>query len=241
MKKKLTFFDIIKTDVMETNKNEKTKSKRDLESLEKEWMESRDYALFCKDGILLEEEWDKSRTKILFLLKETFIHFFVIRGRAQGPHGNSKTFWRRMQMWTYLTDKIYNNEDYTFQDALKIKDKENSKIAYVNIKKNVTLMGQKGRTSSDYNDIAKYARQDSHFLRRQIELINPDVIICCGTYDFMKNIFTKEEFKNNKVNSIWVIKAKHLSFVQSYQRGFFELEERLLKIRNIDSNTLPKF
>lgn len=228
MNKKLTFFDIIKSENMKSITEMIQIRNNDLDNLFIEWKQQRkDYLTFCEDGILIDDHWDNSRTKILFLLKETFLDFPIIRGDGHGPDGNSKTFWRKMQMWTYLTDKIFHAEEIIYNEALKEKEKKNIKIAYVNIKKNVTKGKAAGKTNSNFEDIKSYAKNDAEFLKKQIDLINPDVIICSGTYDFIKFILPQEELLNNKYNSIWIVKAKHLSNRKSYLSNFTELKDKL--------------
>lgn len=227
---KLTFNDIIKSDedhIKELTSNERDKS---LDKLLEIWKNTRnEYEVFCEDGILLENDWDNSRTKILFLLKETFRDFSIIKGK-QGPNGNSKTFWRKMQMWTFIIDKIFNNEEVTHLEAIKIKEKPNTETAYVNIKKNVTKNKQAYKTNSNDEDIKKYAISDAILLKKQIDLINPNVIICCGTYKYLKHILPINANQQNKYNSIWVVDYRHLSNRKGYK---FDNEDLILKLKNI--------
>ena len=230
--KKLTFFDIVKTEedyLNEINFDDRDKSLGELKNI---WKNLRpEYELFCDDGILSESDWDKKRTKIIFLLKETFKDFKIIKGKY-GPNGNSKTFWRKMQMWTYIADKIYNGEDVSNLEAIEVKEKPNYEIAYVNIKKDV--MKNKGayQTNSNDEDIKKYAKSDSNLLKTQIDLINPDIIICCGTYKFLKHILPLNQTNPLKYNNIWIIDHSHLSNRKGYESDNLELILKLKKIKN---------
>ena len=227
---RLTFFDIVKSD--KDYLNELTSKDRDecLSELKRIWKNNRnDYEVFCDDGILLENDWDNSRTKIIFLLKETFKDFNIIKGK-HGPNGNSKTFWRKMQMWTHITDKIYNGEEITHLEAIKIKEKPNSEVAYVNIKKNVTKSKEVYKTNSLDEDIRKYAISDAILLKKQIDLINPNVIICCGTYKYLKYILPLDENQKNKYNDIWIVDYRHLSNRKSYKS---DNEDLIVKLKNI--------
>ena len=39
-----------------------------------------------------------------------------------------------------------------------------------------------GSSSTDFKELNKYAEKYKEFLKREIEIINPDYIICCGSY-----------------------------------------------------------
>lgn len=230
--KKLTFFDILKTE--DDYLNELNNGNRDvsLGLLKKIWQENRpDYKTFCDDGILIEDDWDNSRTKILFLLKETFKDFSVIKGK-HGPKGNSNTFWRKMQMWTNITDKIYSGNEASHKDAKASKENPNKEIAYVNIKKNVTKDKQAYKTNSADDDIKKYAVSDAKLLKKQIDLINPDVIICCGTYKYIKHILPLNIENSHLYGKKWVVDFKHLSNRNPYQKDNEDLISKLENIKN---------
>ena len=190
-----------------------------------------EYELFCDDGILSESDWDKKRTKVMFLLKETFKDFTTIKGK-HGPDGNSKTFWRKMQMWTFIADKIYSGEDVNHLEAMKAKEKPNYEIAYVNIKKDVKKGKGAYQTNSNYEDIKKYAKSDANLLKTQIDLISPDIIICCGTYRFLHHILPINQTNPFKYKNIWIINHHHLSNRKAYQTDNSELILKLKKVKN---------
>jgi len=54
-----------------------------------------------------------------------------------------------------------------------------NEIAIIEVKKL-----NEGRGSSSYYNIRNFARQDKDFIKEQIELINPDIVFCCGKGDF---------------------------------------------------------
>lgn len=39
-----------------------------------------------------------------------------------------------------------------------------------------------GSSSTDFKELNKYAEKYKEFIKREIEIINPDYIICCGSY-----------------------------------------------------------
>ena len=198
-----------------------------------EWKNQRlEYANFCEDGILVEKEWEVSNPKILFLLKETYSHFIDISG-PMGPQGTSRTFWRKMKIWTYVVTEYFNNRIPQFDELLVIKEKPNDSIAYVNIKKNAEKIEGNGDPYSDDTDILSYLKKDSNFLRRQIDLIKPEIIFCCSTIIFIKELYPNLIFLSNNLfqaDGKLVIAHGHPSSRKSYQREFDDLSTILQKI-----------
>lgn len=186
------------------------------------WKQERsNYKVFCEDGILVESEWIKAKPKIVFLLKETYEHFYKIRGSKKGPRGTSGTFWRRMSIWTHIVEKQFNGDYFDPSSIGKIKEIPNSRIAYVNIKKNTTKKELNNEAYSNDDDIEYYAKSDKLFLLEQINNLNPDVIICCGTFRYCKHIFDQKEINKisnrlYKTGKTWLIDFEHPSQRKSY-------------------------
>ena len=191
-----------------------------------EWKIQRpDYINFCEDGILVQSKWKNSNPKILFLLKETYSHFIDISG-PMGPYGTSKTFWRKMKIWTYIITELMNNREPIFEKIYEIKELPNDSIAYVNIKKNAEKTENNGEANSDYSDILSYAKKDKDFLKRQIDLINPDIILCCATIDFAKELYPDLSSISNKLfqaDRKLIISYSHPSNRNSYTQEFADL------------------
>lgn len=195
-------------------------------ALLEKWKQARpDYLTFCHDGVLDDSKYNPSTPKILFLLKETHHGFTKISG-PQGPHGRSKTFWRKMKMWTYVTSKFFNSETPTFEEALVVKEFPNDNIAYVNIKKNVNQNEQATNTNSNKKDLQAYVNNDAEFLRSQIALINPDIIFCCSTFNYYKQLYPQNIFNNSRLHRVEgriVIDYYHPSNRASYASEFEQL------------------
>ena len=83
--------------------------------------------------------------------------------------------------------------EYTYSDFNEIK----KQIAFMNINK------RGGSSSTDFKQLNKYAEKYKEFIKREIEIINPDYIICCGSYwqiiDHVYDYFkSKKEWENRK-------------------------------------------
>jgi hypothetical protein len=192
-----------------------------------EWKVARKYSVFCNDGILDSNKWQNS-SKIMFLLKETYKHWVEIReSGAHGPQGTSNTFWRRMRIWTYIIDEMIGGKKPNINDALKIKEEPNDSIAYVNIKKLAEKSEYNNEANSSDADILNYAISDKYFLLKQINLISPKIIICCGTFNFCDKIFNNIEKigkKLYKTNEMYLFDFYHLSNRNGYKEEFNELK-----------------
>jgi hypothetical protein len=137
---------------------------------------------FIEDGIIDLSHWQKADRKILLLLKEAYGDYgdlcWLIRDEWKGP--KYKVWWTA-SYWLYGLRKMgggyipaFPKEQEEFDECKEFL----LSAAVVNIKKS------RGKSSSDYDDVMKYAREDAELLREQISLINPEIIVCGYTYDY---------------------------------------------------------
>ena len=138
------------------------------------WRTERGYEHFISDGILDEIEWNKQNYKILFVLKE-----------ANWENGNddlcefllseeSSSYWKTWNNVARWTKALLEQGEYLRYVSKSDKSYWLRKIAALNLKK----VG--GKSISDDALIRDYAENDKVYLKEQIELYNPDIIICCG-------------------------------------------------------------
>lgn len=153
-----------------------------------EWKSNRNYTSFLEDGIFDEETYNKQDIKILFVLKE-----------ADWENGNcdlceylltktSRNQWRTWYNIVRWIIAIRTGGEYPRKITNDDKVENLKTIAFLNIKK----VG--GDSKADDSEIRKYGINDSDFIKRQIELYNPDIIICCGRgngkilHDYILNV-----------------------------------------------------
>jgi len=186
---------------------------------------------FCIDGVINDDAWNKSQSKIMFLLKESYGKFYDIRNNEYlsalhmpKDKPQAKIFFQKMRMCTYIIDnrdKIINGNTPPFPDAEEL-DKLNDSIAYVNLKKRVEI----GRTKSNYYDIRNYVWDDNNFLLKQIDLINPRIIVCSGTFNYCRD-YLYGNFKNTahkklyKMENRYFIDFWHLSYWIKSPKDFY--------------------
>lgn len=167
------------------------KSAKDLFS---QWSSRENHigSVFNCDGVVDETVWEKqsNQPRILFVLKEAWhkkpieepIYDLTIDLKENGPWG----LWHRIAEWTRGIILTAQGE-YAPYCRLS-KDEANSylrKIAVINVKKS------HGESSSKYDDIMRFAEEDADLLYEQIKMINPDIIVCGYTFDFLNKILER--------------------------------------------------
>jgi hypothetical protein len=108
----------------------------------------------------------------------------------------------------------------------------------------------KGEKSYD-NDLMNYAIQDKDYLIEQIRLIDPNIILCCSTFEFAKKLYPDFTIITDKVIYVdgkILINFFHPSNRKSYASQFNQLTEILttafvkLKVKFIlNENYKPTF
>ena len=197
-----------------------------LNKLKQKWQKERpEYDNFVSDGILDYQKFSTQSPKILFLLKEANDNFKNIvplppnKKKGYGPNGNSHTFWRNMRAYEAIIQSVWQNEKFDKKELLKIKEQPNINTAYVNFKKQC-----ENKSTSNEKDLLKYVKQDKDFLNEQIELINPNVIYCAGTFLLYKKLDIPYEKLSSKIyisNNRIIIDYLHFS----HRKGYDTFEE----------------
>ena len=142
--------------------------------------------VFITDGVIKEELWLKSNYRIMFLLKEAydstrtegtwslpdFIKGYGVKGRTFKP----------MAQWAYgLQQVIKTNEVYPFIEKNPEVETALFSSAIVNLKKSG------GKNRSNYEDLKKYVNEDWSLIHKQINKIEPKIIICGNTWSLIKD------------------------------------------------------
>jgi hypothetical protein len=138
------------------------------------WREERNYTYFLSDGLFCEEEWNQQTIKILYVLKEAnwvngdgdLCEFLLSE--------ESSNYWRTWDNITRWTKAIRFGGEYPQRVTRADKTKCLKTITALNIKK----VG--GDAEADDAEISQYGESDAKYIKAQIELYQPDIIICCG-------------------------------------------------------------
>ncbi len=158
-----------------------------------EWESKYSDRCFVFDGIVDENEWDKQETKICFLLKEAYTkdktnHFKWSLSKWLSEDKKSViNTWNTVALWTY---GILHTTKTAIPEFPDTKDFDKAKkhcllkrISAINIKK------VDGQETSNWYDLKDYAISDKLLLKKQIERIDPDIVVCGSTFDLLRIIY----------------------------------------------------
>lgn len=167
--------------------NHKMDKNKQLDTLFKKWKLSKSYPHFIKDGIIDENMFESLDQKILFISKEANMKKYDDDNdfRVWWKDEHEKTFSIRVAQWAYgILHNFPEFESISYEKqrvALK-------SISFMDVKK----LG--GGNRSNKKDILKYVTQDLEFIKKQIDIIDPDIIVSSIDTKPNKVIFG-EDFK----------------------------------------------
>jgi hypothetical protein len=164
-----------------------------LDNLFKGWkieMNKAGYGGFCYDGLIYrngreDEQWEISRRKIVFLLKEQHnndgedVREWSGSRNDSNPYGN---FYHRLSAWLYglshTTSKGYPPQRIAFDNHNRMLALSTYPYAYMNIKK------QSGGARAVDRVIYEHAALYREYLREQLDVLNGNIIVCGGDIVF---------------------------------------------------------
>lgn len=138
----------------------------------------------------------------MFVLKEAYgtdWHDNTLVTWLRRDHPNSR-IWSRVARWVYGIDNTTKDhiERYVPQLDEVVHKQCLDEIAVVNLKKS------DGNSSSKYDEIAKYARKDKEIIKREIELIDPKIVICGSTFSILlREVYDSYSLKEDNPSDNW--------------------------------------
>lgn len=179
---------------------------------------------FAIDGPINPNVWDELDYRILFLLKETFdmdgCDSCIIMGMPE-KFNDSKTNLNISKLSHFLIKTLSKEFDISRSDFYKLDDstlmEAYSKIAIVEVKKT------SGINESDDSVIREHSRLNKEFIAKQIELLNPSIIICGGMVTWHSltedtGLFDREKFSLTDERKAF--KCKEKIIVNSYHPSY---------------------
>jgi len=151
---------------------------------------------FIKDGIVDPRRWaSPTRPRVLLLLKEAY--------HEESEHWDLREYVRKLEhpdgtllnsaYWCYAIQCVARGDlqPVPFRDTRKSQYEQAVEAlkssAIVNVKKS------EGRSRSLDKEVEDYAKKDGPFIRRQIELIKPDVVVCGNTWVLVEHLWPKKD------------------------------------------------
>lgn len=143
---------------------------------------------FVGGGIVNEERYETCDTKVMYLLKEvndpdeerdwSLIDF--IQEQIQ-----ERKFYRTMAIlgiWSFGLQQGFPSYKFILEQKEKNIAGGLSNIAITNLKKSG------GRGSSNMDDVKAYAMASKELWIKEIELINSNIVLCCGTFSIVREV-----------------------------------------------------
>lgn len=158
------------------------------------------------DGIVDENYYLSAKYKIVYILKEVnggqgwnLTDFLKNGGRPQT--------WNNIARWTEAILEIGNGVEKDWNYWLN--NNEERRLKYLRYIGAINLKKTSGTYASNGKEIFQAALNNRDIVKKQIDLYQPNIIICCGTGDaFADTYFAKDEtiqWKSTK-RGIWYIK-----------------------------------
>lgn len=197
-----------------------------------EWKQREHHGnMFIPDGIINDEYWNKSKVKILFLLKEAYTKKTKTNQTAWDlrTHINKKINQKKVSdrtfkpiaQWAYGIEKVYfDNEVAPYKESCEEMYDALSSSAIVNLKKS------NGIKSSNKRDLEGYVEKDWDLLSLQINEINPQLVICGNTWSLINGkLIEKKKISDSAYlsNGIIYIDYWHPSNRASNQMNYYAL------------------
>ena len=151
-------------------------------TLFEKWRTKRGRTPFVIDGVPFPELYEKSKPRILFILKDCNLGDYgqeVFDLRAQMEH-EPNMWWRTVANWGLLLQHISSKEPEWNEIINKQIQKGLKPYAFIQLKKK----SGKGRISDA--ELWRYAEEDSNLITRQIQIYSPHMIVAAGTGRFVR-------------------------------------------------------
>ena len=138
---------------------------------------------FAEDGIINEVAWASASPKVLFLLKETNDYPGDLRKLIPEQWKGS---WPNVGRWAYGIQKVASGEFPSFSKASRPENYKSAgeSSAIMNLKKLT------GKDQSKMEEIRGFAQQDKDFIKEEIDITQPDVVVCGATFGIAKEIIS---------------------------------------------------
>lgn len=195
---------------------------------------------FCRDGLMykyghnnnyVDELWDKSQKRILLLLKDPKEYSGDSREWLQKEEGNRKlqpSFFKKLAYALYGLSTVKDAKTVDFWNITHeqlVKCFNEIPFAFVESKK------QAGAKMISDKELRKYINKYKEFLKEEINILNPDIVICFGgpQYHFaITDLFKDaevidEHIRLHKQTNTLIIYSYHPSARESYENFYSEI------------------
>ena len=186
-----------------------------------------------RDGLVNPERYIKSKIRILYLLKE-------VNGGADWDlreflrKGGRKQTWDNIARWTKGINHIPKEIHWSELENITEEERKEilQQICSVNVKKT------SGSHTADEKSVRDATARDADFLRKQIELYEPDIIICCGTeWNYWHEIMKISPDWKQSSRGIWYFVEESGRIVVTYSHLAARIKDCLMYYGLVDCVT----
>lgn len=162
---------------------------------------------FVPCGVVNEEAYEASCPKLVCVLREPNdpdqhprwrIDTFLEKQVKKGSIGQSiSRMWQVVGIWSY---SIHNGfPRYGDINTFQISAQGLNCIGMTNLKKSG------GGGTSNYHDILEYAKKTVPLWKSELEIMSPDMILCCGTFRIVTDLLglQRKQTKAGLLYSVW--------------------------------------
>lgn len=198
---------------------------------------------FVPCGVVNEEAYLSNKPKLVFVLREVndpeqkpgwSMVDFLCRQVSRGLKGHSiYPMWKRVGIWSYAIRNGFPR--YRDLDSSLVAAEGLKYIGMTNLKKSG------GGSVSDMEIIRKYAKATLTLWKRELEIMNPEVILCGRTYRIVSELLElkRQETASGLWYSIWqhdnnsslIFAFYHPSYRGSSSMLYALLKESFLELR----------
>ena len=157
---------------------------------------------YVEDGTFYnsaEEDWDDEHLKVLFVLKQPS------NSDLLGEDYRSYDFDTLMEssVWQELLARLYgimNTDEDGYPDYDEATDWDNMREAFYNYPfAAINIIKDECSSSTSPSYLKRYARNNRDFLTDQLNILQPDIIVCCGRdiFDIVNSAYSGIRSNNN--------------------------------------------
>ncbi len=137
---------------------------------------------FLPDGIINEESFAKSSPRILFIAKEAYWYGEHDDVQEAAKNAENVMFWHRRVAYGEVPETIFSKRlamlaNAIFNDDFKTINKDHTALRSVAV---INLNKRGGFVGCVWGTLEEYVKRYAGFISKEIELISPELIVCCG-------------------------------------------------------------
>lgn len=177
---------------------------KELDDLFDEWEKrhlAKGHKRFIRDGIVNEDWWMQKQSvpKICFFLKEARTDQDAGYNLVKDLYAYEPwKLWQRVAVWTQAIQLSFSGERPYDEDKIKMKSHEAVRqTAVVNVKKS------NGLAESTEEDLWQYVKDDKDLLKKELEIVNPDIIVCGYTFGMLSEVLGEELERDNTTDTMY--------------------------------------